>query len=297
MTETYLKEYINNKGKISLNTKVQSLKKSKKLWRVNILSNNKKYFILCKNIFLCCGSINNINILKKSRLLTKNTNLSFHPMIKVIVKFPNKVNKKSMEIITHQVTEFFPDFLIGNAASGLPYLKIASQNNKEIYNDVIKNWENMLMFHTTFSLGKGNVLNFPLVSDPVVNYNIDKNHLELIKKGLEKLCKLMVDAGCDYIYPVTKNPIKLNKDNYISFINSIKKINEINFSTVHILGGLPMGENKDLCVTDSYGKLHNFENFYINDSSLISNKLLKNPQGTVMAIALRNIDNFLKKNN
>ena len=57
-----------------------------------------------------------------------------------------------------------------------------------------------------------------------------------------------------------------------------------------------MGEDKDVCAVDSYGKLFGFKNFYINDSSLICNKLLKNPQGTVMAIALRNIKNFLKFN-
>ena len=36
------------------------------------------------------------------------------------------------------------------------------------------------------------------------------------------------------------------------------------------------------------------ENIYINDSSLISNDLLKNPQGTIMSICKTNINNILK---
>jgi choline dehydrogenase-like flavoprotein len=145
-------------------------------------------------------------------------------------------------------------------------------------------------------MGEGKVLNIPFLDDAIVSYNINNKEVNTVKKGLEKLCKLMIDAGCEYIYPICKKSLKLNKDNYINYINKIKKITDLNYSTVHILGGIPMGENNNTCLVDSYGKLNKSENFYINDSSLICNKLLKNPQGTVMAIALRNVSNFLSKN-
>ena len=57
-----------------------------------------------------------------------------------------------------------------------------------------------------------------------------------------------------------------------------------------------MGEANG-CTTDSFGKIKEYRNLYINDSSLINNKLLKNPQGTVMSIAYRNIENFVKNYN
>ena len=59
------------------------------------------------------------------------------------------------------------------------------------------------------------------------------------------------------------------------------------------MGGAPMGETDD-CITDSFGKVSGHENLFINDSSLICTKLLKNPQGTVMAIAMRNIKKFIE---
>ena len=43
-----------------------------------------------------------------------------------------------MEILTHQLTEFFPDFLAGSAASGLPFLKISAQHDKKLYSEVIE---------------------------------------------------------------------------------------------------------------------------------------------------------------
>ena len=59
------------------------------------------------------------------------------------------------------------------------------------------------------------------------------------------------------------------------------------------MGGVKSGESNE-CLVDSFGKLKKYENLFINDSSLINHKLLKNPQGTVMAISLRNINNFLR---
>jgi len=53
-----------------------------------------------------------------------------------------------------------------------------------------------------------------------------------------------------------------------------------------------MGEKSE-CVADSYGKIKNYTGLYVNDSSLINTELLKNPQGTIMVIAYRNINNFL----
>ena len=62
------------------------------------------------------------------------------------------------------------------------------------------------------------------------------------------------------------------------------------------MGGVTSGENKK-CVVGSYGQFHGHKNLFVNDSSLINTKLLKNPQGTVLTIALRNIDYFLKRYN
>ena len=108
------------------------------------------------------------------------------------------------------------------------------------------------------------------------------------------MCKTMFASGAKEIYLPFKNIYTLNSINYHTFINSIKNINEINFSAVHVLGGIKFGES-NICEADSFGKIKKYDNLYINDSSLINFPLLKNPQGTVMIIAYRNILNFLDK--
>ena len=45
---------------------------------------------------------------------------------------------------------------------------------------------------------------------------------------------------------------------------------------------------------NSFGKVNDNDNLFVNDSSLINNDLLKNPQGTILVIALRNVNHFLE---
>ena len=118
--------------------------------------------------------------------------------------------------------------------------------------------------------------------------------ISLFKNGIDKLIQFIFATGADYIYPIFKNIEKVS--NYDSnYIENIRNINDVNFSTVHLLGGIPMGENKKNCQVNSFGRLLNDKapNIFINDSSLICEKLLKNPQGTIMTLSLRNIQNFI----
>ena len=80
-------------------------------------------------------------------------------------------------------------------------------------------------------------------------------------------------------------------------IKNILENIKLSFSAVHLLGGINFGEKKEN-LFDLYGecKIDKYKNLFINDSSLISENLLKNPQGAIMSIAQRNINHFIKEN-
>ena len=63
--------------------------------------------------------------------------------------------------------------------------------------------------------------------------------------------------------------------------------------TIHLFSSCPMGENREICAANSFGKVFDVDNLYINDGSIIPSAPGVNPQGTIMAIARRNIHNFL----
>jgi hypothetical protein len=71
-------------------------------------------------------------------------------------------------------------------------------------------------------------------------------------------------------------------------------VNDLNLSSVHLLGGLKMGKSEDSPL-EIGGKLKYKDiNIYINDSTLICERLLKNPQNAIMTISKTNIEILLK---
>jgi len=61
----------------------------------------------------------------------------------------------------------------------------------------------------------------------------------------------------------------------------------------HTLGTCRMGNRKEQAVVDGYGKSFDISNLYISDGSVFTTALSVNPALTIMAISLRNADNFL----
>ena len=56
-----------------------------------------------------------------------------------------------------------------------------------------------------------------------------------------------------------------------------------------------MGEAERHCPVDSFGRLRGFDNVRVSDASIIPDAPGVNPQGTVMALALRNVRHFLSE--
>ena len=71
------------------------------------------------------------------------------------------------------------------------------------------------------------------------------------------------------------------------------RIADASLMTVHLCSTVPMGEDPRRCGTDSFGRLHGFENVWVNDASLLPDAPGVNPQGTIMAIASRNSAYFM----
>ena len=99
----------------------------------------------------------------------------------------------------------------------------------------------------------------------------------------------------EFFLITTKGTEEMKLENYDLKISKLKKISNLKFSSVHILGGINSGETSN-CIVDSFGKCIKYQNLYINDSSLINENLLRNPQGTVILIAKRNIDKYIYNN-
>jgi choline dehydrogenase-like flavoprotein len=61
---------------------------------------------------------------------------------------------------------------------------------------------------------------------------------------------------------------------------------------VHAFSSCPAGQRRDRCAVDSFGKVPEVEGLYVNDASMLPDSPGVNPQGSVMALARRNVIHF-----
>ena len=62
-----------------------------------------------------------------------------------------------------------------------------------------------------------------------------------------------------------------------------------------LFSSLRMGKEKENYATNPYGKLWDHKNIYINDGSILCDSPGVNPQGSIMAFAKYNIENFINE--
>ena len=79
------------------------------------------------------------------------------------------------------------------------------------------------------------------------------------------MCKILFEAGAKRIYPSIKNFGVINDEKSISKIPKVLSRNKVSLMTIHLFSSCPMGENKNICSVDSYGRLFGYDNIYVND--------------------------------
>jgi choline dehydrogenase-like flavoprotein len=298
MTETYIPRFLNDGGALLPNTKVIKIIKQGKEWLLigKKTTTSEQVTIQCRYLFVCGGAIQTPALLRRSSIKRNIGNsLQTHPTIKVIAKFPEKVNCEEMGVPTHQVKEFAPDFSFGCSISSKSTLALAMLDNAEYMQEVEKNWGKMAMYYAMIvPAGKGVIRNLPFFNDPFVKYSLKECDLELLAKALKKICLLLFEAGAESIYPSIRGFGVLKGVGDINQIPRLLPRDKANIMTIHLMSSCPMGEDEKICATDSFGKVYGYDNLYINDGSLLCSAPGVNPQGSIMVIALRNVNQFLE---
>jgi len=295
MTKTYLKKGLIDDRDIYEGYSVYKIKRLGEQWLVYYVNNNKKSNIKVKNVVLAAGTIGTPLILKRSGIskLAGKT-LKMHPTIKVVALFNEDVNYDGMGVPVHQVTEFFPDYTFGCSISSKPYIKLAILDHYECLGKIDYLWKKMAIYYAAIiPEGSGKIINTPFFNDPIITYQLSKKDKYNLSEGLKKLCKLLLSSGAIELYPC------INESQIIKSTDDISKLPKridpriTSLMSVHLFSSCPMGEDKEICVTNSYGKVHGEENLYVSDASILPSAMGVNPQGSLMAFAHRNIDKII----
>jgi choline dehydrogenase-like flavoprotein len=213
--------------------------------------------------------------------------------VKLAARFDEELNVPD-DVPVHQVKEFAPDLSFGGSASHPGLVALALLDQWEDFRDAVTAWREIAVYYAAItSQGRGRVIAVPGLRDPVVTYHLTRRDRALLRSGLSRLALLLLESGATEVYPSYRGAPRVTTRRELAKIEETFSASRASVMTVHLCSTVPMGEDHDRCGANSHGRIHGFKNLFVNDASLLPDAPGVNPQGSVMAIALRNARHFL----
>ncbi len=296
MTKTYLPRFFRASGKLLAETRVTRLRQEGGKWLIaGRHRSGRDVQILAEAVFLCAGAVQTPALLLRSGIRRNvGRSLFVHPTVKVVAEFTEPVNAPGMGVPVHQVKEFAPRFSFGCSISSPAYIALGLTDHPEEIRRVPDAWQHMANYYAMIvPEGHGTVQLVPGFCDPVVRYELTAADYAALGEALRKLCELLLAAGAVRLYPSLARLAPLSRLGELRVLPEKLPAKLTSLMTIHLFSSCPMGEDKSRCAADSFGRVHGFTNLFVNDASLLCSAPGVNPQGTIMAVARRNVLKFL----
>lgn len=117
----------------------------------------------------------------------------------------------------------------------------------------------------------------------------------MLRSGLARLALLTLEAGATEVYPSFRGVPVVRSRTDLATMQERFAVSKASVMTVHLCSTVPLGEHRDRCGADSFGKVHGADRVWVNDASLLPTAPGVNPQATVMAFAIRNTRHFIEE--
>lgn len=249
--------------------------------------------IEAEHVIVCGGAIQTPALLQRSGVRRRiGRGLKLHPTIKIAARFPFPVDHGDVPM--HRITDFSPHLTLGGSISRRGHVAMALAESGEPFAEAMEDWESVAVYYAAIrSEGSGLVLAVPGLDSPVVTYRLTPADMSRLTRGLLHLGELLLAAGATELYPsvvgagVARQPADL-----APWWDAVTPATA-NLMTIHLTSSVRMGEDRSRTGTDSFGRVHGFENLRVADASLLPDAPGVNPQAGIMAIADRNAHHLL----
>jgi choline dehydrogenase-like flavoprotein len=250
--------------------------------------------IRAEHVFVCGGAIQTPALLQRSGIRAHiGAGLKLHPTIKIAARFGHPLDHGDVPM--HRVTEFAPSLTIGGSASRKGHVAMAlADTSLQLVSSGIDDWEHVVVYYAAIrSEGSGRVVSVPGLRDPIVTYRLTEGDMSRLARGLVHLGEVLLASGATELYPsVADGAVVRRADELVHWWDAVTRA-RTNLMTVHLTSSVRMGENASSVGADSFGRVWGLHNLRVNDASLLPDAPGVNPQGTIMALAVRNSDHFL----
>ena len=290
MRTTYLRRALEAGAEIRAGARVRRVEHDRGaatgVW-VECIADRERQFVAADAVFVCAGAVESAKLLRRSRLGRHvGHGLQFHPMVKIAAMFDDVVNSDD-DMGTVQVLEHAPRITIGAAASA-PAVMGAALARSELRPDAIaQRWERSVLWYAAVCPESSGTVH----RNGLVRYPLSDGDIAALRDGARMVARIAFAAGARDVVPsAARSRVVTDADAVVEQLTR----DRIDLTTVHVSSGLAMGERRDRCTVDSWGRVHGSRNVYVNDAGMLPGAPGVNPQGVVMAIAIRNIQAYLQ---
>jgi choline dehydrogenase-like flavoprotein len=249
------------------------------------------------HVFVCGGPTETPALLRRSGIRRHvGDQFRVHPMLKVCAAFDEIIDAQRSVLPLLQVKEFWPEISLGGAFFSPGHLALNLSDNWPTTHQYLADHRRMAAFYVAVKgTGRGWVRPSPMGSgESMLHYDLSSEDIRHLSKGLARLSTLLLAGGAKTVLPgVTGLPAITTPEDAIRWLDELLPAKALSLTTVHAFSSCPMGERSDRCAVDSYGRVHGFENLFVNDASILPDSPGVNPQGSVMGVAHRNAQHFL----
>ena len=298
MTETYIPRFLRAGGRLLPQTTVRQIRQDGAWWTMNFTHlETGPGRLSAEKLFVCGGAVQTPALLRRSGITDNVGNsLRVHPTVKLVAEFPDVVNGPDLGVPSHQVKEFSPRLGFGCSVSSPAYLALALLDHPGASRALPAQWPHLAVYYAMITgTGRGTVRPLPGRRDPLVRYRITTADRRDLADGLGKLGAALFAGGATAVFPAVAGSRPIRHEAALRDLPSSLPEGQGNLMTIHLFSSCPMGENPAQCATDSFGRLRGLRNLWVADASLLPGAPGVNPQGTVMALARRNVLRFLGK--
>jgi choline dehydrogenase-like flavoprotein len=295
MTRTYLPRAVAAGARLVTGCRIDALEMTRDAARraTTTLADGRRGSIRFRHVFVCGGAIQSPALLQRSHIAGHiGRSLAVHPTVKLAARFADELNV-SDDVPVHQVKEFSPDLSFGGSASQPGLVALALSDQWRTFSRAVVDWRRISVYYAAItSEGRGRVRAVPGLRDPIVTYALTRRDRAMLGSGLARLALLMLEAGADEVYPSFRGAPLVRKRGDLATMQAKFSASRASVMTVHLCSTVPMGEDTSKCGANSFGRVHGTANVWVNDASLLPTAPGVNPQGTVMALAIRNARRF-----
>lgn len=248
-----------------------------------------------ERLIVCAGAIQTPLLLRNSGWGGVIGNgLTLNPMVRIVARFPEPVNRPSFGVPVIQIEEFKPEMTLGCSYSAPPHLAMWLEGSPAEVRRSLEDWEKMAVFYVKVcGQGRGSVRQMPVLGDALVRYRTDAKDFAAMSEGLARLASALFAAGAEEVHSPLPGAEPLRRAEQAESLRGILTPRNSSLSAIHLHSSVRMGSEARHCGADSHGRLYGAENVWVNDSSLLPTSPGVNPQGTILAIARRNILRWL----